>query len=328
MMTSSRVLAFGAIFLVGSALLWGQAAVAFGQQWRPAPMAPTMGAKPTPWQLANRPNFRPHGTPMIGVVGWSGPNTTSRAQPRGFRPRAPLIEIRPRPHRRAAARVPAMPHYYAPRPRYIAAPMSASAWMPPPMPFAPGWQRPVGGSVPHFAWQPMVTAPPALRYPPPVTSRAAYRVAPWQPTPTAGMFRPRDGFSQTAPAPMRWRPVAAAGLVHQQPARLAPPTQQGWRYDHRRPVWRSQTIAQPLRVSAASPRHIGPAGWRAQPMRPMQPPVDFRPPAYGRSNPDNPRFAAARDRSLAAARAGALPGWATTYDDTRDDLACGWCNGS
>lgn len=341
MKTSRTVLALGGVFLASSGLLWGQAAMAFGPQWRPAAPAPAVSHQRAAHRFASVANFRPSatGTPAATAHAtgrWPARPMTSRAQPRSFQPQlrpatSSSYVVNPQrnqPHYAAAA-----PQRYRAFPRvgYHNAP--APMWMPSHMAAAPAWQAPPRYlPAPQVAWQ--RPAPPIgypTGYQPPPLARSGYPVSPWQPPlPTAAMFRPQSGFSQAMPASMRWRPVAAvprSTTSHATPHAVSKPNR--WVANPAKPVWRGQPDRVMPNVSAVSPRFLKASrSWRPEPRRFAQHDRNFRPAAYGRSDVEEQRLAELSAMPMTSPRATGLPGWATTYQEIESDFACGWCNGS
>lgn len=342
MKTSRTVLAFGGVFVVSSGLLWGQAAMAYGQQWRPAAPAPTFSQHRIMHRSANMPNFRPNGAGYsagkIAASRWQSRPMTSMAQPHSFRPSIPGAAPRsqgiypPRsPNYRAA-----MPPRYAGTPRVgrpvAQTPAAAPSWVSPMMAAAPAWQPQRRYlPAPQFAWQ----NPAARLHPIGEPGRPAfnpgYPASAWRPpVPTAVMFRPHGGFSETAPATMRWRPVAVApGRVYRQPAPRGISRSDRWMAAPAQPVWGGQPYRGMPSVSAASPRFTATVpGWRSEPKRLISLGRGFRPAGYGRSKQTEPRVAKHHGGSPNTSATTGLPGWATTYGESHSNLVCGWCNGS
>lgn len=310
--------------------------MAFGQQWRPAVSAPTPTYQPATQRFANTASFRPRNLARTGTADrgsrLSARQMTSRAQPRGFRPA--LRSVAPRHYPADQRRIASnryMPQRYAPPQLYPRPGGQRAAWlpMPPFMAAAPGWQLP-RAQAPHVAWRnPMPMAQPIRFERRPMVDQR-YPASQWQPpVPTAGMFRPQGGFSQATPPSMHWRPVAARYVTYPRPAARVAARPDRWQSASQRPVWRAQPNAGASRVSAASPRFIsGPATWRPAPGGLARVDHGFRPIDYGRSSLESRRVAQSTGDFGSSSQQTALPGWATTYDQTGRSLACDWCNGS
>lgn len=337
MKTSRTVLAVGGAFIVSSGLLWGQAAMAYGQQWRPAAAAPMFSPHRVMHRSANMPTFRPnqagYSAGKIAASPWQSRPMTSRAQPRSFKPGIPGVApgpqriYQPRSHYDRGA----MPPQYAGMPRFSRPMAQAPGWVSPMMAAAPAWQ-PQRRYLPasRLAWQNPAARTHLIGEPRRPAGSPGYPASAWQPpVPTAVMFRPHGGFSETAPPTMRWRPVAAApDRVYRQPALRGMSRPDRWTAAPAQAMWRGQPYGLPS-LSAASPRFIAAApGWRPEPRPWISPKRGFRPAGYGRSKQTEPRVARHYEGSPKTGVTTGLPGWATTYDESHSDLACGWCNGS
>jgi hypothetical protein len=313
----------------GVTLFWGQGALAYGPQWRPAPTAHVAhlrsAAQP---RVANMPSFRPPAArarpPARYAERWS------RAQPRYFRPhRTPRRYVDWRDTR--DQRLPPAQFARAPVQR-IAPP----AWSRPGWPMMPTWAGPVGAP-PMPSWQhgyggvmpipgvhplhvPVVAAPAWSSEP------RNYRQERWalERAPTAAVMPPLGPPPVMTPG--GWRPVSGTGpaVGYRGQEASVRPGQLG-----AGPAWRHEPTALATPGSKATPRGLYPS-WR--PARPIaaQPGLaanDFRPVPPSTSARAWPGNGRSLEYSVPSRRQ-ALPGWATTYDAPRTAAVCDWCNGS
>jgi len=309
MKSSSFVGAFGGVVLLGASVLPADA-LAFGPQWRPAPVYGA-GSMPRYQRVANVPTFRPSFATAQRRAPEARPRISQRA------PRGPqYAHSQPR---RSAYR--ASPQPFGMQPGYGYPAMNAPRGMGmfvPPMPyptFAQAWQPPAPMSAPQFAWRPAAPGWGNGAYEPP-RPLVAPRYGLYQaPTPAVPMQRSR-GQRYTGSVPMRggWRPVAA--MTSQPPVDRyqSPPPARAWAMN---PVTGTAAVM-------VSPQPV------QSPWRPStgavafsRPVADFRPSGYGRSRQLEPEVAA-RDHMTR----GSLPGWATTYSEDSMLDGCTWCSGS
>ena len=321
MVLKRQIIALGAVVLVGGLWLPLDEALAFGQQWRPAPgygVGSGANLRPT----SNVPAFRPHSAarpaiarrlPRVGPPAYPQYPYAGRLTPH-FAPRqgAPLWSY---------GRSPV--GGFMPPPGHLAAVYPQAALSRPFVPAASpwGWQMPMFTR--QFGWrparQPWVAQTPAPRW-------QDYRS---RITPPAVQQRPvRTAY---VPAAGSWRPTAPGAASPRQFIARSPA-----HAGIQRPIFRlpSQTLnpAQSTRLVAAvaaqpvAPQHY----WRPQVgeqagiRRSWQ---AFRPSDYGRRPPRGNRLAARGGEDGGLPRGG-LPGWVTTHDYDIVEDSCNWCSGS
>lgn len=295
-----QVIAFGGLVFLGSGLAPGGEAFAFGQQWRPEPGFSAPQGR-IYRQVAKVPAFRPSMPPV----------------PQGYRPAEPATA------QLAWQRGPrSYPGNYAqPFSIPVAYPGQRQPFYPPAMAAVPGWPQPFAHMAPpwqqvpmfarQFAWrpasQPWVAVPDSYRQPPRYPVRMAPQFASFRPTAPA-----------YAPAPGSWRPAIQTRSAVS--ARYAYQT-------------RGYTAQRQPAFAAAGPAAVwNPrAGyWRpevAQRGSMWQANAAFRPVAYGRSEPRDERLAVRGEPGFGFTQ-DKLPGWVTTYQDTKFSGSCDWCGGS
>ena len=313
MKSSSFVGAFGGVVLMGASVLPADA-LAFGPQWRPAPV---YGAGSTRHfqRVANVPTFRPSFATAQRRDRDVRPRISQRA-PRG--PQFAYAQPR-RSAYRAAPQPRGMQHGYRYPAMNAAPPMRTFV---PPMPyptFAQAWQPPAQMFAPQFAWRPAAPGWGQGPYQPPrpsVAPRYGLYQAPTPAAPASAPLQRARGQHYTSSVPVRggWRPVVAMASQHQ--------------VDRYRPAPRVRTWAMnPVTGTAVvmtGPRALQ-SPWRpsAGGVAMSRPVADFRPSGYGRSRQLEPEIAARGDASR-----GSLPGWATTYPEDSVLDGCSWCSGS
>jgi len=314
-----QIFALGGFVLLGGSLLPAAEAQAFGQQWRPDPVAIGMQG-PSPQRVVGRPAFRPQ--PGQSTRRYEVPDRLP------YRPMQPYA----RPYGYAASvpyGLPPVSHpgygYAPPLHRSVGyTPMTA-----PPPAYLPGNMRPSWQPAPplfarQFAWRPAeqpwvvpVSQGQQAYYPAPVAPQyPGFR----PPGPfygaAAGAWRP----SLRAPSyPAYPMPGQAPGYAAQQRPSFVPSGTAAWR-SAGVPVARANPV--PAGPGAGYWRPVVPAAggdWRIRP--------DFRPVAYGRSPQRDERLVSRTGGGFGFTR-DKLPGWVTTYEDTADLGSCGWCDGS
>jgi hypothetical protein len=315
MKASSFVGAFGGAVLLGATALPGSA-LAFGQQWRPAPghMPNNM---PRYQRVANVPNFRP--SYSAAPSRYRGYGHASPGMPREQQGMAAQY-ARPGHATRSPAAY-GMPYGYAPVQRM--APMVAPGWRGAPVSaMAQGWRPHAAGYPQQYGWQPQVQPWAAPRYAAPQPYAAAHYQTRWAP-PVQSAWQPPQHHAAAAPSYRTWRPVAPAPGYHA-PARMPQPA----------PVAAAVWMMDPASGTAAMLPAGGPGSyWRPALVADhgVPPTSSFRPSGYGRSQPDRGWIASqgiASQRGVYGATRDRLPGWATTHadDPVLDD--CTWCGGS
>ena len=312
MKSKRQAIAFGGMILFSGCCLLSTSAAAYGPQWRPAPGYPaTHGAGFG--QIANSPGFRPQTAPPPRFY----QTRHRRVAPQRFYPSS-------------VARSPAgYPMYRMPQysgPGFPAFGPGPSSWMPAPAMTAQPWRQPPPG----FAQRLDNRQPPAPQY------RVGPAAAPrrhWQRMPTAPRrlgFRPAD--PRGLPAHGSWRPVAQANAAAAGAANSPAPgyTPRLWGdLGHGGDGFRARPRGEAVGLSPTSLRATY-RNWRpvtggqALPSRSV---AAFRPMGYGRAEVNTGRVASSTYPMSAAGRA-KLPGWATTYQDTKDGGLCSWCGGS
>ena len=312
MKSKKQAIAFGGMILFSGCCLLSTSAAAYGPQWRPGPGYPaTHGAGFG--QIANSPGFRPQTAPPPRFY----QTRHRRVAPQRFYPSS-------------VARSPAgYPMYRMPQysgPGFPAFGPGPSSWMPAPAMTAQPWRQPPPG----FAQRLDNRQPPAPQY------RVGPAAAPrrhWQRMPTAPRrlgFRPAD--PRGLPAHGSWRPVAQANVAAAGAANSPAPgyTPRLWGDpghggDGFRARPRGQAVGRGPTSLRATYRNWRPVtGGQALPSRSA---TAFRPMGYGRAEVNTGRVASSTYPMSAAGRA-KLPGWATTYQDTKDGGLCSWCGGS
>lgn len=309
MKSNSFVGAFGGVVLLGAAVLPADA-LAFGPQWRPAPVYGA-GVAPRYQRVANVPTFRPSFAKAQRRAPDVRPRISQRA-PRGpqlasSQPRRSIYRGLPQPR--------VMQHGYG----YpgMSAPRSMAMFVPPaPYPmFAQGWQPPAQMFAPQFAGRPVAPGWVNGGFEPP-RPFAAPRYGMYQAPPATAPAQRPAVQRYTSNVPMRggWRPVVGVTL---------PPSVD--RYQPAPPVnvWAMNPVTGTA-VVLKTPQAVQ-SPWRSSAGGAAmgRPVADFRPSGYGRSRQLEPEVAARDD----VAR-GSLPGWATTYSDDSVLDGCTWCSGS
>ena len=322
--------ALGGMVLVGSALFANAEALAFGQQWRPAPGygAGTVGSIN---RVANMPSFRPS-----TLARQSLPRPYSQIEQRPYRQRS----YRPAPQRFAGWQghpQPRVTNPYAlglhlPQPGYFAAAYPPPGWG---MPFtgkAQPWGRPppVPLFARQYAWrpaeQPWVARAPVPQPEDDYRARMAPRFVAYRPAGPA-----------YAPPPGSWRPP-----VWQAPANRPQLTYRSRVPQHPVYAWGQHaslsasrpaaSAVQANRVAGPDPVPVGLGGgyWRphaSAPAAEWRTGRPFRPKQYGRSLAAKQESASRTSQGLGFTRDN-LPGWVTTYQDSGYESSCGWCSGS
>jgi hypothetical protein len=320
--------AFGGMILVGGTLFAHADALAYGQQWRPAPgyAAAAVGSNN---RIANMPNFRPH---------------TSARQSR----HRPYSRIEQRPYRQRTHRpapqqftgwqgypLPGAANPYSlglhlPRPGYFAATYPGPGWG---MPFtgtAQPWRQPPAPMFARqYAWRP-AQQPWVARAP--VSQADDYRV---RMAPTFVGYRPAG--PAYAPPAGSWRPpVWQAPAARPQLSNQSHVTQHPYYAAGQQGASTTVRPAVPWvpgsRVAGPNPAPVGLGGgyWRphaAAPAASRHPGGPFRPHGYGRSLAAKKEAASRTNQELGFTRDN-LPGWVTTYQDSGYESSCGWCYGS
>ena len=312
-----QLTAFGGIVLLGSILYSGGQALAFGQQWRPAPGYATAPAGSFN-RVAKMPNFRPRNLTRTGKH-----RSYNQIAQRPYRPRSyrGLAQPRRLAALQAYRRPQINPPYFAglhPAHAYPAA-FPGPAWGMPFTAITQPWGQPLSPFPRQFAWrsagQPWITRVPPSREP-----RYRARRAP-------AMAGNRHARARIAPPAGSWRPTPAMAprFIHQR--RLAQqPLGVGGRGSRSAAQTSPDTRIAGLNPSSVGTRHVS---WRPQsgtavsPLRRGQP---FRPQDYGRSMGAT-KALAAREQEAVYTRDG-LPGWVTTYDDSVSGGSCSWCGDS
>lgn len=300
MKSGRQAVGLGAIVVFSVSFMAAGSALAFGQQWRPAPGF----AMAQPYQrVAAGQAFRPRGS-----------------VPAGYQ-RFDRIQQRPQ---RSAPWPTYLPHMGDPR--------MGGAFYPPPQfartnPAYAGWPRPMDHAgqfwpqqappfTRQFGWQPsgnpwiarMPTAMPQQpRYRYPVNPQTAgFRPAGpgyepprggWRPMQPPGPSMPLNYVYQSGVYNAGREPVPGAARmpgVHSLPVAAA------------RPYWRPE-----LRNQATA--------WQSG--------STFRPLAYGRGTAADVKVATRSEDGRAFTRDN-LPGWVTTYQEAADRDSCSWCGGS
>ena len=326
-----QLIAFGGMIMVGSTLLAHADALAYGQQWRPAPgyAAAAVGLNN---RIANMPNFRPSTSARQ-----SRHRPYSRIEQRPYRQRT----YRPAPQQFAGWQrypLPGAANPYSlglhlPQPGYFAATYPGPGWGMP-LPFtgmAQSWrQPPVPLFARQYAWRP---ARQLWLAPAPVSQAVDYRV---RMAPTFAGHGPA-GLAYAPPAGS-WRPP-----VWQAPASRPQLSYRGHVTQHPYHAAGQQTAFGTVRPAVpwvpgdrvAGP-NTGPVGlggryWRphaAAPAASRHSGRPFRPREYGRSLAAGKEAASRTGQDLGFTR-DSLPGWVTTYQDGSGyESSCGWCSGS
>ena len=314
MLFKRQIIALGAIVLVGGILLPLDEAMAFGQQWRPAPgFAPGNGANFG--RAANVPGFRPFSAarPAIARKPLSMTRAAYAPRPYGGYSERPFASRQAYPT--GSYRLPPMAGFMPP-PRHMAAAYPQSAWGPPFTPMVSPWGQQMPVSARQFGWRPAhhpwVAQAPAPRwhdYRARVTPRAAQvRPARAAYLPAAGSWRPAalpaQRFAARSPTyAQSQRPMLTSGGLTNQTRGVYPT---GTAAAPPRDYWRPQVAAQ----TGAKP-----AGQA------------FRPRGYGRRPPVEAQLAARGSEGGGFTRNG-LPGWVTTYRNDTVEGSCNWCSGS
>jgi len=317
----------GIVFFCGALLPTGEA-LAFGQQWRPAPGfgAARIGSHD---RVANTPSFRPHSAARPTIQ-----RSFNRVQQRPYRQHS----YQPWPHQ---------PPFYAaqryPAYRGGAAPVGGGFY--PQLPHAqavgyraPGWSAPFAGMMQpwglqmpmftrQFAWRP-ADQPWRTRNVMPRYAQPQYRVRAAVPQ-QVGF---RTGNPAYVPVAGSWRPAVRPQYAYQRygsrPQVMATGLQPGFRAAHSR----NYSVPGARRIAGADPVPLqtGWVGhWRPQagmPAAAWHTKRSFRPQAYGRSVAEKVDVASRRERSDFTRDN--LPGWVTTYQDSGHEDACSWCSGS
>ena len=322
MVLKRQIIALGAVVLVGGTLLPADEALAFGQQWRPAPgygVGNAMNFRRT----SSGPSFRPHSAARPAIAR----HVRSVRQP--IYPRAPYGGYFARhsaPWRGSPAwRYGVSPMGdYMPPPGYLAAAYPQPGWA---RPFAPAispWGQQMPMFTRQFGWrparQPWVAQVPAPRWQD-YRSRVTPRVAQQRPVRTA-----------YAPAAGSWRPAAVPGVAGPRQfaehspayARLQRPMfrSSGQQSNPANGAWPVAGVAKPPVVSRNYWRPQVAAQYGSRPS--MQ---AFRPSDYGRRPPRGTRLVARGGEGGSLSRDG-LPGWVTTHDYDAVEDSCNWCGGS
>jgi hypothetical protein len=320
--------ALGGMILAGSTLFANADALAYGQQWRPAPGfgAAAVGSSN---RTANMPNFRPS-----TLARQSRPRPYSQIEQRPYRQRS----YRPAPQRFAGWQgypLPGATNPYAlglhlPQPGYFAAAYPGPGWGMPVTRMAQPWrQPPVPLFARQYAWraaqQPWVARAP-------VSQGDGYRV---RMAPTFVGYRPAG--PAYAPPAGSWRPpVWQAPASRPQLSYHSHATQQRGYAAGQQAALRTVRPAVPWvpgnRVAGRNPVPVGLGGgyWRpnaAAPAAPWHSGRSFRPQEYGRSLAAKKEAASRTGQDLGFTRDN-LPGWVTTYQDSGYESSCGWCSGS
>lgn len=311
--------------MVGGVMLPSSEALAFGQQWRPAPGAVVnqqrvgMAHMPRTSRFARVPNFRPAVRPTTTVY--------VRQQP--YRPNYRPSRISPPTY--------AMPARTFPQTRYYAQTRSPmGGWGQPFGGFAQMWQRqmPMFGN--RFASGPAPRSWNGAQMPRRTVPSYAGQRFEARAIPPTKRFRPKAGLAMAPPSPRAWRPVQAQQpvLVSRRVAgwasgHVSAPSQSGYR--GARSAWKPMPRAAERMVSNQRNAFGGQtlAHWRPQssvPSRSWRPDDAFRPAGYGRLAAESVPVAA-RSSIDTGAESAKLPGWATTYESA-SNATCTWCSGS
>lgn len=325
--------AFGGMILVGSTLFANADALAYGQQWRPAPGYGAAAAGSNN-RIANMPNFRPS-----TLTRQSRHRPYSQIEQRPYRQRS----YRPAPQRFAGWQgypLPGATNPYSlnpyslglhlPRPGYFAAAYPVRGWGMPFTGMAQPWRQP---PVPLFArqygWRP-AQQPWVARAP--VSQGDDYRASM---APTFVGYRPAG--PAYAPPAGSWRPP-----VWQAPASRPQLSYQGHVTQHPDYARGQQTALRTVRpavpwvpgnrVAGRNPVPVGLGGgyWRphaAASAASWHSGRSFRPQGYGRSLAAKKEAASRTSKDSGFTRDN-LPGWVTTYQDSGYESSCGWCYGS
>lgn len=320
--------AFGGMILVGSTLFAHADALAYGQQWRPAPGygAAAVGSNN---RIANMPNFRPS-----TLARQSRHNPYRQIEQRPYRQRS----YRPAHQRFAGWQGYPLPRatnpyslgLHLPQPGYFAAAYPGPGWGMPFTGMAQPWrQPPVPLFARQYAWRP-AAQPWVARAP--VSPRDDYRV---RVAPEFVGYRPAG--PAYAPPAGSWRPP-----VWQAPASRPQLSYQSHVVQHpvyaagQQPAWSTVRPAAPPvpgnRVAGPNPVPVGLVGgyWRphaAAPAASRHSGRPFRPQEYGRSLAAKKEAASRTSQNFGFTR-DSLPGWVTTYQDSGYESSCGWCSGS
>lgn len=323
-----QLIAFGGMVMLGSILLPKGEALAFGQQWRPAPgFAPAQAGSFN--RIAKMPSFRPQTVARPAMYprhsqSQQRPPRQLRYQGASYPPRFAAWQGYPA---RPGAAAP-YPGGFFPQPGSFAAGYPGAGWGTPFAPMAQPWGHQPPMFARQFAWRPagqpwLAQAPTAQR--PQYRARMAPKMAGYG----------RSGSAYTLPAG-NWRPVV-------RPAPAIRPYYAYQRYVARPPVYAPVQrpmfrIARPaayhapgVRVAGLNPVQAAGRGyWRPQarvPAGSWNSSRPFRPQAYGRSLAVK-QPPASRDNEAQGFNRDNLPGWVTTYQDSGYEDSCTWCGGS
>jgi len=310
-----QIIALGAVVLIAGILLPPDEAMAFGQQWRPAPgFVPGNGTNFG--RAANVPGFRPFSAarPVIARKPLSMRRAAYAPRPYGSYYAQPYASRQVYPP--GGYRLPPMGGFMPP-PGHMAAAYPQSAWAPPFTPMVSPWGQQMPMFTRQFGWRPaqhpwvaQAPAPSWQDYRARVTPRAAQprpARAAYLP-PAAGSWRPAtlpaQRFAARSPAYTRTQGAMYSSGYPASQARGAYST--GATAAPARNYWRPQVAAQTGAKSSAQA---------------------FRPRGYGRRSPAGAQLAARGSEGGGFTRDG-LPGWVTTYQNDAVEGSCHWCSGS
>lgn len=324
-----QLVAFAGISFFSSAMLPAGEALAFGQQWRPAPgFGPAQMGSYT--RIANTPNFRPHGAARPTMYR-SFSRSQRSYQPRSYQPR-PYQDrlVAAQQHRMYRGAFPPGGGFLPQQPRMTAAGYPAPGWSTP----YPQMVQPWGFQIPmfarQFAWRP-AEQPWIARNPMPRQAQPQYRV---RSVPQTVGFRPTGPAA--APVVGSWRPAVRPVPVvrpqhgYQRYAARPPITPAGREAMFRTAPRDSHPVPGPHFAGLdRAPVQVGPGYWRPQaalPAAAWQQHGHFRPQAYGRRVVEKAQVASAKAQTRFTRDN--LPGWVTTYQDSGYEGSCSSCSGS